>query len=90
MLSQSLQPFKNTLNLPSHVLKLSIIHLIATQKACLAGGYSEHMAILKCKGILVKKKEVKKEIISSDGSGSYLGILLLVRFFLGIVTIELE
>lgn len=90
MLSHSLQPFKRTLNLPSNVLKISIIHLIATQKASLAGRYSEHVAILKCKSILVKKKEEKKEIIASDGSESYLGILLLVRSFPGIVTIELE
>lgn len=48
------------------------------------------MAALKCKSILVKKKEVKKEIISSDGSGSYLRILLSVRSFPGIVAIELE
>lgn len=56
----------------------------------MAGRYSEHVAILKCKSILVKKKEEKKEIIASDGSESYLGILLLVRSFPGIVTIELE
>lgn len=78
MLSHSLQPVKKTLNLPSNVLEISIIHLIATQKAALAEAYSEHVIILKCKGILDKKKEVKKEIIPSDGSGSYLGILHLV------------
>lgn len=90
MFSHFSQPFKKTLNLPSNVLKTSIIHLFVTQKASLAGGYSENMAILKCKGILVKKKEIKKEITSSDGSGSYVGILLLVRSFPGIVTTELE
>jgi len=60
VLSHSLQSFKKTLNLPAKVLKISITHLIATQKASFAGGYSEHVAILKCNGILVKKKEVKK------------------------------
>jgi len=45
----------------------------------LRGGYSEHMAILKCKGMLVKKREIKKEI-SSDSNGSYLGILLWLVF----------
>lgn len=85
MLPHSLQPFKKALNLPSHVLKISIIHLIATQKATLEGEFSEHV---KCKDILVKK-EVKKEFIPLDSSGSYLGILLLVTSFPGIVTIEL-
>lgn len=49
------------------------------------GEFSEHV---KCKDILVKK-EVKKEFIPLDSSGSYLGILLLVTSFPGIVTIEL-
>lgn len=49
------------------------------------GEFSEHV---KCKGILVKK-EVNKEI-PLDSSGSYLGMLLLVTSFAGIVTIELE
>lgn len=42
--------------LPSHVLKISIMHLIATQKATLEAQFSEHVAILKCKDILVKKE----------------------------------
>lgn len=79
MLSYSLQPLRKTLNFPSNVLKISIIHLIATQKVSLRGGYSEHMAILKCKGMLVKKREIKKEI-SSDSNGSYLGIPLWLVF----------
>lgn len=50
------------------------------------------MGTLKCKDIGGKKKEVKKEIIA-DGTGNYLGILLLsfwLGFFLGIVTTELD
>lgn len=42
----------------------------------LAERCSERMGTLKCKGIWDKKKEVKKEIMS-DGTVSYLGILLL-------------
>lgn len=90
MQSQSLQPFKKTLNFLSDVLKISIMHLIATQKASLGGGYSKHLSVLKCKGLLFKKKETKKEIISSDGSENCLGILLLVSSFPGIATVELN
>lgn len=88
MQSQSLQPFKKTTHFPYDVLKISIMHLIATQKASLGGGYSKHLAVLKCKGLLFKKKETKKEIISS--SGNCLGILLLVSSFPDIATVELN